>query len=396
MASRYITYPIVQDARDLMQRAFDYLKTKIPGWQPSEGQLDVWLIEAFGSEASEIAGLASEVPKTVFRYFGSTVMGIPPISATPAVVQSTWFFTDAAGHTIRAGTQVGIRDADDNLIPFYVLVDVIVAGGQTQTAADAVTLVAAIPGANTSGLGSVGGDVELIDPIAWVDHITQSAVTSGGADAESDDDYLSRLSQQLQLMGPRPILPRDFAILARNIAGIQRAAVLDGYNPADQTFNNERMVTVVPVDVAGQPVSAGTKTTLAAYLESLREVNFVVNTLNPTLQEIDVSVTVKVLSGYDPTEVASRVEAAVIAYLNPANWGVSQDDDPNDPQTWVNEQTIYYLELATVINNVAGVDRITALTLGAHGGAQVATDYVLNGVVPLPFTNANDVVVGTA
>lgn len=395
MASRYISYPIMQDARDLMTRAFNYIKNKIPGWQPSEGQLEVWLIEAFGSEAADIATLSTEVPKAIFRFFGATLFGIPPIDATPATVTSTWFFVDSIGHTVSAGTQVGIRDDNNNLVAFYVLNDVVVAGGNTQTTAGAVQLVATIPGATGSNIGSAGGPVELVDPLPWVDHITSSAITTGGTDAETDDQYLSRLSTELQLMAPRPILPRDFALLARNVSGVQRAAAIDGYNTADSTFGNARMVTVIPLDASGADVSVGTRAAVQAYLQSLREINFVVNVTNSTQIEVDVSTTVKVLAGYAPNDVAARVKAAVMDFLSSSKWGIESSDDPNDPRTWVNTNIIYYLELATVINNVSGVDRITALTLGLHGGAQLAQDLALNGLAPVPFTTSSDVVVAT-
>jgi uncharacterized phage protein gp47/JayE len=61
--------------------------------------------------------------------------------------------------------------------------------------------------------------------------VTLDAPTAGGVDAESDADYLDRLHELLTLLAPRPILPNDFAVLARTVAGVGRATAIDLYNP---------------------------------------------------------------------------------------------------------------------------------------------------------------------
>lgn len=379
--SGYLGYPILVDAQDLMQRAFTYLKNKIPSWEPSEGQLDVWMIETIASEAADIGTLASQVPLSIFRYFGANLMGIQPIDATSATTTIKFNLSDVLGHTIPAGSQVGIRNITGDLIAFITLNELVIPAGSDEGNA---VISAIIPGAAASGLGTISGPVELIDVFSWVDNITQYTVTTGGLDAESDDTYLSRLALELQTMAPRPILPRDFAILARNVPGVQRAVAIDGYNPDDETDDNERMVTIVALDSSGNPVSSDIKTDISDYLEQLREINFVVNMMDAVIIQIDITAVYTILSGYNSGDVADRVSSAINGYIDPATWGIDSTDDPNDPITFINRDTIYYLELATVINNVVGVDRITTLTLGLHGDSQAATDLVLDAIVPIP------------
>lgn len=390
--SRFINYPFVTDATALARRAFAYLQGKVPGWQPSEGQLDTWILEAAADQAADIATLATEVDKGIFRFLGP-MFGVQPIEATTAIVATTWDLTDNLGHTIPAGTQVGIRDANGDLVPFLVLQDAIVPGGASATAAGAVLLVAVNPGLASSGLGAPGGNVELIDALAWVASISQVAATAGGQDAETDIAYLDRLAIELQTVSPRPILPNDFAILARNVAGVQRAVAIDGYDPVALTFGNEREITIVAVDATGQPVAAPIKTNIQNYLGSMREINFIVNAMDATMHEIDVTTHVEVQSGYSTADVAARVTSAIEAFLNPAIWGITPTDDPNDPLTWNNLTVIYYLDLANAIYNVVGVERVTLLEMALHGGAQASVDLNLTGVVPLPFTQAADLTV---
>lgn len=378
---RYLGYPFLVDAQDLMRRSFDYLKTKMPAWQPSEGQLDTMIIEAVASEAADIGTLTSQVTTAIYRDFGNSLMGIPPIDATAAVTDTTFNLIDTLGHTINAGTQVGIRNSDGDLVPFQVLTTVIVPGGEDTAT---VTIVASIPGANGSTLGSVDGPVELIDVIEWIDTITQDTVTIGGVDAELDGDYLTRLTQELQTITPTPILPRDFSILATKIAGVRRATTIDLYNPDDDSDDNPKMVTVVALDSAGNSVGSTIKTEISEYLESLREINFVVKTMEADINDIDVDVTVTTVPGYNSGDVAARVFLAIANYLSPASWGAEDNDNAIPPKTWTNKTTIEYLELASVVNNVIGVNSVTLLKLAAHGDTTLAEDFEMDGVATLP------------
>jgi uncharacterized phage protein gp47/JayE len=317
------------------------------------------------------------------------MMGIQPLDAQPATVNTTWTAFNSAGHTVRAGTQVGIRNLVGDLIPFYVQSDVVIPPGQTATAVGGVTLIAVNPGAATTNLGTIGGAVELIDVLDWVSTVVQVAPTSGGSDAETDLQYLGRLREKLQLLSPRPITPADFAALAKSIPGVAYAIPIDGYDASGSgTYNNARTISVALLDANGNTVSTSVKAAVAAYLQSLREVYFLVYAIDPTLVSFDVNFTVKALSGFDLTATAANVEAAIINYLSPINWAGAV------PIT----QTVRYLELAQIINAVPGVDYVQSLTFGAHssGGTIMGTaDILMIGPAPLPTTNSAQVT-GTA
>jgi uncharacterized phage protein gp47/JayE len=364
-----------------MQKAYTYLQAKIPGWTPSEGQLDTMMIEAIGGEAADIGTLTSEVPKTIFRYWGAKLFGVIPKDATNATCTATVYAVDTLGYTVPAGMQVGVYDDFNNLVPFTVLQDRSIPAPTTSVS---VTLIAEAAGSASSGLGAISGPMQLIDILSWVDHITQNTVTSGGEDAESDDDYLSRLSTKLQTVTPTPILAQDFAILATDVEGVQRAAAIDGYDPDSVTFGNARTVCLVSLDSTGAPVGSTIKTNVNDYLTSLRETNFIVKSADASVNQVDVTCAVISTFGYNLTDVQTRVTAAISNYLDPAQWGIAASDDPNDPVTFINDNIISYLSLANVILNTAGVDHINNLILGAHGGSLAAADYTMTGVCPIP------------
>lgn len=478
--AEFIGFPIDEDPDDLAQTGFDYVQSQIPGWAPADGNLDTILLEAFARIAAVVATVASSVPTAIFRAFGPLV-GVLPLDAAAASAATTWTMRDNAGYTIPAGTQVGIRSAGDTLVAFQTVADVTVTPGNTTTATGEVTIVAVIAGDAGSGLT---GTVELIDPLDYVTAVTLEAVTTGGVDAEDDDVYLNRLATQLQLLAPRPIVPADFAALAQNIAGVDRALAIDGYQPgrnetqtitinatggtytitfegqtttaiaynanaatvqaalealsnvapgdvtvtggpggtatltvafagaytatnvtamttnaasltggtatatvatltegAAASTGNERTVTVAVVDETGHAPSGATQAAVAASLEAQREVNFVVNVIGPTSTEIDVSFTATVFDGYDETTVIGNAEQAVTDYLDPANWGLPPT---GDQRVWLDTPTVHYLEIATVINNVQGIDKVTALTIGVHGGSLTAADVALTGPAAMP------------
>lgn len=225
----YIDVQIDTDPLDVLNDFVLYMQAIIPGWTPAPGQLDFWLAQAMAPAAAESRDVASAVPKSIFRWFGATLLNIPPVDAASASCTSKWTMINNAGYTIPAGTQVSIALTGDQVYAFETQVDVVVPPGSTL--ATGVQLIASEPGAAATGLGSVNGPVTLLDPLSFVTTITQDAVTTGGVDAEDDDTYLTRLATQLQLLAPRPILPADFAVFAKQIAGVKRAVGIDGYNP---------------------------------------------------------------------------------------------------------------------------------------------------------------------
>ena len=267
---------------------------------------------------------------------------------------------DSAGYTIPAGTVVGYPVSGDEQVFFTVVNAVTVAAGSTLTADGEVVLRAVEPGTAANGLE--GDTFQVVDSLAFVAGIESVDVSAGGADAESDSEYLDRLHAELQLLAPRPILAEDFATLARRIAGVERSVAIDGYNPADATFNNQRMVTVAVADEAGHGVSPTIKTAVDTYLQSLREVNFVVNVIDPTITTVDVTATIKVLPTYDTDTVIGAAEDALQDYLSPAAW------------SWA--AVLRYNELIALISNVPGVDYVASIL-------QPSADMTLPGVAAL-------------
>jgi hypothetical protein len=374
----YIDVTVETEPVDLAADAFGYIEAQVPGWLPSPGNLEAWLIESLAQLAGELRVLVGLVPEDIFKFYGATIMGIPPYGAVAANATTVWTAIDTAGYTIHAGTVVAITPpASQDAFGFQVVADVVIPAGQTTVS---VQVVAIEPGAAASG---ITGTVAMIDTLDFIQSVTLAGATTGGQDAETADAYLNRLSDMLTLLAPRPILPNDFAVMARTMTpGVARACAVDLYKLDTQQTNQPRCCTVFVCDANGNPCSAAVKTAVLSQLQSQREINFLVYVGDPTYNQIDVTFAAVNYSGYDPTDVANRVIAALTDYLQPYNWGLPQFGDSGSVN-WINETTLRYLEVSQVINNVTGVRYVKTLTIGKHGGAMGTVDVALTGVAPL-------------
>lgn len=378
----YVSVAIDQDPTEIEDSIYTYIQSWYPDWTPKEPHLAVVLSEAFAQEVADARYQMSDVPPAIFRYFGRLV-GVVPTEAAPAIAFTTWTALDNLGHTIPAGTSVRIQIQGDDYMTFSTAVDVVIPVGNTTTAPGEVQLIADEDGTLGNGLTA---QPELLTVLEYIDPngITLVGSTDEGEDDEDDDTYLNRLSARLQLLADRPILPRDFEIyVTTTLIGVDRALCLNLYDPANNLYNNERTVTMVGLDENGVGVSGPVKTQMQQLLDAAREVNFVVKTMDPTTTAVTISATVRAYVGWNSADVEANVEAAITSYLSGKTWG---QPTFGEDRRWVKEgwEKVRYLEIATIINNVEGVNYIEG---GITINGNLNTDLVLAGEAPLPAPN---------
>lgn len=448
MAEGYIGLPVETDPDAIALAMIQDLMALIPGYDPKDGHLSVWIYLAVARVASAMNALASSAAETIFEYYGKNMLQLSPIAAVRASVFTTWTMNNDAGYTVDAGTFVGIRISGDVLVPFTVLNTFTVPPGSTvQTL---VEIAAVTAGEEANDLPA--GPVEPIDNLEFVSTIVSVADTSGGVDPESSDDYRDRLVAELKLLSPRPILAEDFAVMARRVAGVYRSVGLSGYAPA-RTITNatrtnlstalgsltpqfttedvgrtvtgtaipalttiaafvsttqvtmsaaatgtaspatvvigdesniERVVTVALVDEDGAAVTQPVKDAVVALLDSEREVNFIVYTMDPTYTPVAVTYQIEVDPDYDSASVKSTVDEEIDYFISPAQWGGGD----LDPPTWDFNDTV--VRLGEVFHTIYAVEGVVDVPLLQLNG--VAADVNLAGVAPLPSVGA---IVGT-
>lgn len=379
----FVKLPIELTPQAMIEEAIAEMEAQIEGWDPSLGEYELILFQAIVYRiALPFVQLAARVDAAIFNEWGRKIVNVVPQEATKATVQSTWTVKDAAGYTIRAGTQVDIARSGDQRVGFIVAADVEIPAGKTATAAGAVTLEAIEPGLEGNGLE---GEGILIDAFDYITDVAIVSSSSGGVDAEDPERYLGRLAETMQTFIEGVVKARDVEIVARNVPGIGRALAIDNYNAETAKSEEEKTTTVAVTDDEGEPATAEAKAALKAKLEEKREVNYLFFVIDATYADIDVEGTIVPMQGFDQAAVAATVASAIEAFLRPATFG---QQPPGDASSWVNSATLRFQDLVTVVNNVEGVDHYSTLKWRKAAEAFAAADITLTGVAPLPRADA--------
>jgi hypothetical protein len=377
----FINIPIETEPDAITQIAFDYMEENVPGWEPNDGNLDVWILSAGGRQAAEVRDVASNVPVTILRYIGFYIFGLAPVDATAATALTNWTMKDNAGYTILDGTNVGIRDANGDLVPFVTVGDFTVPA--LSTTASNIPIAALEEGANGSSLGSVGGPVELVDAIDGPTTITLVAKTSGGNDDEDDNVYISRLIAYIRLMSPRPVKAQDFADLSRNITGIWRSAAIEGYNADFDLTGQAQTVTVFPVDENGAYVGNTIADQYVAYVQPMMSPNFSVFRKAVNIRSVDVTANINVFPGWDKPDRETAAEAAIAELLNAGTWGSPPYGDGRD---FLVTNTLKLNDIIGRLYRVDGIQYVSGVTINGSGADLTWPNPTTQVSVPTPGT----------
>jgi hypothetical protein len=368
------------DTESLEEEVRETLEAAFEGWEPSDPNLDWWLTKIFVRITASVFGLASVVSREVFKTFGETIVSVPPILAAPATAQSTWKLIDDKGHTIEDGTIVSIEASGDETLSFRVVGDVVVAPESDETEAGEVLLEAVEPGTDYNELTAAP---EPQSAVSFVESIALGGATANGVDAEDEDTYLSRLTEELQTLTLSAVIPRDYEILSRRIAGVARATALDNYHLESEESEQPLVITVFVVDEDGAALSEKVKDEVQALLEERSLSNIVTFVGDPSFTEVGAKVEIVVAPGYDPEAVIAAVEERLDAYLAAKNWGLPETGDAGTSSTWVNQTSVYVNEILSECDRVQGVSRVVSVELSKGEGELGTEDIELSGPAPL-------------
>lgn len=358
----YVNIPLETDPDLLAQDVFEYIQTFYPNWLPNDGNLDVRIISAIARMAAESRDVISDVPTTIFRYFGTNLVNLPSLDGVAATINLTFTARDNAGYTIPAQTMVQATDNDGNLSFWQTIADAIIPPASTSITP--VPALATETGTAFNSLSFSAGQVVLVDSLAFISTVVSVGATTGGEDSETDADYLNRLREDLTILSPKPIVPTDFAIMAKNFSGVARALAVDGYDNVANTYNNAKTISVFVVDSAGLAPPSPTLDAIQALLQSLREANFIIYVIGPYYASVTTQYTATKLAGFVAADVKASVDANIQAFLSPSTWGTPRvSDAANTGNTWTNKRIIRLSEVNAVIQDTAGVDSVTSLTI---------------------------------
>lgn len=366
------------DAGSLEEWMYEELEARFEGWRPAEGHPLTWASKAFARIGALLYGQFGLSLTAMFKRFGESLIGVPPITAAPAVADSTWTVSEASAvpRTIPAGTQVKIPGPDEKPLGFRTLAAVTVAAEATSAT---VALVAIDPGAQGNELS---GSVTLSDSLSWIESIELDAPTANGVDEEDEDAYLARLVETLQMLSLSLIVGRDFEIDARGVAGVARVKCIEAWD-ADAGEEAALHVTDYAIDSDGANLSAGKKEELQARQQAKVPSGVTVHVADPSRATIKVKTKVAVRSGFDPEATLAAVQARLEELLDPANWATPDFGDALIGGGLLSRLVVRRLELVSEVDRVGGVDYVANLELAKGEAALSTADVELEGQVAL-------------
>jgi hypothetical protein len=273
--SEYIQPPLTVNPEALLEIYTEYMSATIPGWKGADGNLDFRVGGGVAQMVAQLNEASTEGATNFFRYFGANIVGIKPIEATFAKGVVSITAIDTLGHEVPAGTVIVWETPQKNRVAFETLETATIAPGESVVTG--VNVRAVIAGLEGNELE--GNAIELVSALPFVATVTLEAKTVGGENEELDAAYLTRLSNEFQLLSPKPITTSDFNILL--LAGSEswpsglkpagRVTTVRGFNAAatiKETVKISSSVTVTKVKeaknvmvgtaVSGTGIAAGT------------------------------------------------------------------------------------------------------------------------------------------
>jgi uncharacterized phage protein gp47/JayE len=363
----YIDIPIVTDTKTLTDNARAFLSNE--GWETNEGDPEVVIIQSVAPAAQAAAVTASQVFAAIFRRWGTDVLGVPYRAGVAAEGTVTFLLADTLGMTIPAGTAMRFGGQDFTTVE----VTTVPPGPVSYTG---VLVRAVEAGAKGNGLSGPG---KMVDLFVRVTGVVLEGVTSGGDDAQSDEEYISDLRSHIRT-GGRPITDENFASLAMSTPDV-------GVGRATAVTTAPRTVKVVVCDIEGEPLTQNDKDAVSAYLRSMRETNFIVPVIDPSYNDMVVSYAYAIKEAYIAETVEADINLALLDYFSAATWGLPEVKDPFATEAvWSNQPFVRMSQLITAMQNVPGVAFVQDVTVNGS-----EDDFALVGIGPLPRLVEDDI-----
>lgn len=313
--------------------------------------------QSYQLTGAEIIFAINRLPGAVMEALGTRGYQLPRGQGTPPIGAITFAVSDLDGHTLDAGTRVGVVGPDGVLATFTTDVDSTVAPGDPT---GTVTVTADQVGSLLNGTPD-GTVVQVLDSVPFLDTVTLTGPLTGGTDPETSEPYLTRLAALLQRQVLTVVTPSQFNFAALEVQGVGRAFAIDLYDLGTDTPDSPGFVTVVLTDAAGAAVSSGVKAAVTALLDPIIQGGLIVGLADPTVTAVDVSVTISHDTTISDADASAAVADALTAYLSPASWPFAA--------------TVFVTELEFIARSVPGVTLATVTTPVA--------DLPLTGIGPL-------------
>lgn len=211
---------------DLLNRALANITAKFPGFVTAEGDPASTVLEAASLIVAELVYAINRLPGAMTEVL-LQLYGISKGQGAQATAQATFTASDTVGHTVPAGTTVGLNLGNSGQVFFTLNANLVIPAGSDQATGEITDLAyEALPNGTAAGTA-----LSIVDSIFWIQSVALASAPAGGADPETDQSWLARGSQQLGRLVSTLVLPSHFTDAALDFTGVYRATTVDNWNP---------------------------------------------------------------------------------------------------------------------------------------------------------------------
>jgi Baseplate J-like protein len=367
----------------------------ITGYEPLTAYQEIMILAVAALLFSNTAQIAAVVLPAIFRQYGTELIKLPFNEGASATAKTTWTVVPSEGvRTIEAGTQI-----EAGGLGFRVEANTEVKAKATSVELQVVAV------ARGTEYNKVSGVAKQVNPYDWVTEVQIVGETTGGAEQETDSEYLVRLGAQLELQAPRPVNAADFAPFILGVpssilpSGVEvgRATSIDLYDAATAEENVGNCCTTWVTGKEGEALATEQNEALETWVRKYVPFGFLAFVRSPVYETIYVTAKIHVLAGYTAASVVANVKAAVESLLSKKTWG-NPEKQTTGSTAWINEKLVRYNTILGNIEAVPGVAYCFAaaegLKIGTTATPTGTTDITLSGgPVVLPTTTGSTILV---
>ncbi|WP_026912332.1 hypothetical protein [Patulibacter minatonensis] len=348
----------------------------VPSAEAADDTLEGALLTATAEEYATGIEILSDVLDTIVNEIGVR-SGLVQEAAQPATGTATAVSDGLQPYLLPAGAQLTAVAADQSRYQFVTEQDAVFAAASTPGATVTVTGIpvrATDEGTDSNGLT---GPVDPDQAYVWLNSMTLEGPTVDGTDGEDDDAFLNKTTTEMELNSSQVIVPGDFAGRIQSNPAVGGVSIVDLLDPAHPGVETANAMTAFVRDLAGEPLSSGAKTTIAADIASRRETNFGLFIADYTYTTVNVEMTVAAYPAYLGVAQA-QVVAALQQWLSPLSW--AQPPEDVEAEWWVPSKHVRLTEAVAVARSCEAIAYVVTGTPKIQG---TAADLTLSGLAPL-------------
>jgi len=354
--SEYVDLTVYdQDATELFNEAIDYGIDTLPEWAPQSGNIEVVVLEAIATQASNVATAANRVPGAVMETL-LLLYDIERNDGTKATATVDVTMINDTGYVVPADTYFAYFPAGNGQPLVYSLDEdiTIAAGGSTGQGQ-----ITALEVGTEYNDPSIGATLQILSTMPYLLSSTLNTQPEGGTEPETDEEFFARATTTLRSYSAAltTAVQIESWVLVTYPNDVYRAKAYDRRRKSDRdntspTFDLHDGYALVVVagfnatitDTSDVLLAVGELDIISTALDAKTNVGLVTELVNAELVDVNVEITVMPYIGYTTTQVQLAIDAAFDEYFSPNNWN------------WAD--TIRETEIIALVDNVEGVDYV--------------------------------------